>query len=48
MTAKGSELEKNIFQECFSTLEDSRRTSMGNLKHPIGQLLFLTLSSISN
>jgi predicted transposase YbfD/YdcC len=46
MTTHGPGLEKNIFQESFSTLQDPRRTSKGNLKHPINQILFLTLSAV--
>jgi len=46
MTTHGPGTEKNIFQESFSSLQDPRRTHKGNLKHPINQLLFLTLSAV--
>lgn len=46
MTHQGPGSKKNLFQESFSPLEDPRRTSKGNLKHPIEQILFLTLSAV--
>ncbi|QTE22726.1 hypothetical protein [Polaribacter cellanae] len=32
MTTNGSYLERNIFQESFSTLKDSHRITKGNIK----------------
>ena len=46
MSTQGPDLEKNIFQECFSTLEDPRRTNKGNIKHSLQEILFLTLSAV--
>lgn len=46
MTTQGPCLEKNIFQESFSPLQDPRRTTKGNLRHPLNQILFLTLSAV--
>ncbi len=46
MTTKGPELERNIFEESFSSLKDPRRTSKGNIRHSIKEILFLTLSAV--
>jgi len=46
MTTTGPGLEKNIFEENFSTLQDPRRTSKGNIKHSLQEILFLTLSAV--
>ena len=46
MTTQGPGLEKNIFQESFFSLQDPRRTTKGNIKHSLSEILFLTLSAI--
>lgn len=46
MTTNGLSLERNIFQESFSTLKDPRRTTKGNIKYSLPEILFLTLSAI--
>jgi predicted transposase YbfD/YdcC len=35
-----------LFESYFSSLKDSRRTSKGNLRHPLPEILFLTLASV--
>lgn len=46
MTTKGPGLKKNIFEESFSSLQDPRRITKGNIKYSIAEILFLTLSAV--
>lgn len=46
MTTNGPGLEQNIFHQSFSTLDDPRRTTKGNIKHSLPEILFLTLSAV--
>ena len=36
----------NVFVESFSTLKDPRKTHIGNIKHPLNEILFLSISSV--
>jgi hypothetical protein len=46
MTTSGPELENLLIKDCFTTLNDPRRTSKGNIKYSLEELIFLTLSAI--
>jgi hypothetical protein len=46
MTTCGSELENLLFKDCFATLNDPRRTSKGNIKYSLEDLIFRTLSAV--
>lgn len=46
MTTAAPGLEKLFFKDCFTTLEDPRRTNKGNLKYSLEELIFLTLSAV--
>ena len=46
MTTAAPELEKLVFSDYFSTLNDPRRTSKGNIKYSLEELIFLTLSAV--
>lgn len=46
MLVSGPGLQQNIFKESFSDLKDPRRTSKGNIKYPIEEILFLVLSAV--
>jgi predicted transposase YbfD/YdcC len=46
MTTSGPELDKLLFRDCFTTLEDPRRTGKGNIKYSLEELIFLTLSAV--
>ncbi|MFN0082373.1 MAG: transposase family protein [Ferruginibacter sp.] len=36
----------NIFTKYFQTIQDPRRTSKGNIKYPLVEILFQSISSI--
>ena len=46
MTTAAPGLEKLVFKDCFTTLNDPRRTNKGNLKYSLEELIFLTLSAV--
>ena len=46
MTTSGPELENLLIKDCFSTLKDPRRTSKGNIRYSLEELIFLTLSAV--
>ncbi len=46
MTKSRVQKEKLLITECFSTLNDPRRTSKGNIQYPLEEILFLTLSAV--
>ena len=46
MTTSGPELENLLIKDCFTTLKDPRRTSKGNIKYSLEELIFLTLSAV--
>jgi hypothetical protein len=46
MTTAAPELENLLIKDCFTTLNDPRRTSKGNIKYSLEQLIFLTLSAV--
>lgn len=46
MITQGPGLERNIFQESFSSLQDPRRITKGNIKYTFSEILFLTLSAV--
>lgn len=46
MTANGPELQNLLVKDCFTTLNDPRRTSKGNIKYSLEELIFLTLSAV--
>jgi hypothetical protein len=46
MTTSGPELENLLIKDCFATFNDPRRTSKGNIKYSLEELIFLTLSAV--
>lgn len=47
MTSNDSELPPStLFTEHFSTLKEPKRTTKGNFKYPLDEILFLTISAI--
>lgn len=46
MTTTGPGLEKILFKDCFSTLKDPRRTTKGNIKYSLEEIVFLTMSAV--
>lgn len=46
MTSQGPELENLLITDCFTTLNDPRRTSKGNIRYSLNELIFLTLSAV--
>lgn len=47
MTKSNGPLEENLLiTNCFSTLNDPRRISRGNIKYSLNELIFLTLSAV--
>jgi predicted transposase YbfD/YdcC len=46
MTTSAPELENLLIKDCFTTLNDPRRTSKGNIKYSLEELIFLTLSAV--
>lgn len=46
MTTSGPESQNLLVNNCFSTLNDPRRTSKGNIKYSLEELIFLTLSAV--
>lgn len=44
MTLSGPTTSANIFSESFSTLQDPRRTSKGNIQYSLDELLFVTIT----
>ncbi len=35
-----------LFQELISQIKDHRRTIKGNIRHPLAEIMFLTLSAV--
>lgn len=46
MTTSGPESQDLLFKNCFITLKDPRRTSKGNIRYSLEELIFLTLSAV--
>ena len=46
MTKNGSELEKLLFKEYFTSLKDPRRINKGNIKYSLEEIIFLTISAV--
>lgn len=46
MTIHPAQASNKIFNESFSTLQDPRRTSKGNIIYSLEELLFLTISAV--
>jgi len=46
MTTKSSGTEELLFKECFYTLKDPRRTTKGNIKYSLEEIVFLTMSAV--
>lgn len=46
MTNQGAAFNENFFKSNFSTLEDPRRTTKGNLVYSLEEILFLTISAV--
>ena len=46
MTTKGPELDNLLITDCFTNLKDPRRTTKGNIKYSLEELIFLTLSAV--
>lgn len=46
MTNKGPESENLLVTDCFTSLNDPRRTSKGNIKYSLNELIFITLSAV--
>jgi predicted transposase YbfD/YdcC len=46
MAIRATQSNQNFFQESFSTLQDPRRTTKGNLIYSLEEILFLTISAV--
>jgi predicted transposase YbfD/YdcC len=46
MTTSGPTESAQLFTESFSTLQDPRRTSKGNIKYSLDELLFVTITGV--
>jgi predicted transposase YbfD/YdcC len=46
MTTQGPDSGQLLINNCFTTLNDPRRTTRGNIKYSLEELIFLTLSAV--